>query len=328
LLSDVFNHQLCDRRMEGDIFTPPDASHAYVTRLRSLVKEEHEVRQMRKAEFLCPSFVMTQPGPLFPYSWTTGFDVAKGEVAVLAPEERPQGALHARPEYTGQAATILLQIVKSSLPVFDKCTEEGTQFRIYQTGTLEVRTTQEATGEETVGTVFSVQAPIVKGGIRGERINEDEQIARATEYVERVLDSENLPGAKSSSRCRYYLVLETQNGQKIVTERLRDGTVTWQEDPDDLEDRNSLAKATRTKEALRGLSVRDMIVYQSKTTKKGAQTVSISPSVCKRYARNLYNRAVHEPHAQGVVQMPARSARLAAEARKAGRPPRWTDIAM
>jgi hypothetical protein len=328
LLSDIFNSKLCDRRLEGDLFNPPDASYAYVTKMRNLVKEEHEVRRKRKEQFFSKLFVMTQPGSLFPQSWTPGFDIAHGQVPIRALEERPQGALQMRPEYRGQAAETLLHAMKQCTAVFDKSTEEGLRFRIYQMGSFEVRTTQELGCEEEVGVVFSACAPVVKGGRKGERIQEDEQITQATEYVERVLDIECLPGAKSHARFRYYLVLETQNGQKIATERLRDGSVTWQEDPEDLEDRNSLAKATRSREALSGLTVRDMIAYHNTMCRGGGAGTTISPSMCKRYVRNSFSRAVSEPHAQCVTQMPARSARLAAEARQTGRPPRWTDVTM
>jgi hypothetical protein len=264
---------------------------------------------------------MTQPGDLFPHSWRVGFDIANGQAAIMAAEERPHGTLQERPELRRQA-DLMLEVMKSSAPVFDKSTEEGCRFRIYQVGSLEIRTVQELNGAEEVGAVFSVRVPTVKGGRKGERVRESTRISKATEYVERVWDED------SKSRWRYYLVLETQTGQKIVTERLRNGNITWLEDPEDLGDRNSLARATRSKDAISNLTVRDMKAYYS-AMEVDARAVAVSPSVCKRYVRNLYSRAVNAPHAQAaVVQMPARSARLATEARKAGRPPRWTDVTM
>merc|ERR1712070_725671 len=47
LLKDIFHPNLTDRRSEGDLFAPPDASSTYVTKLRALVKEEGLVRQRR-----------------------------------------------------------------------------------------------------------------------------------------------------------------------------------------------------------------------------------------------------------------------------------------
>merc|ERR1712224_355003 len=120
---------------------------------------------------------MTQPGSLFPHSWATACDVR-------SPEERPEGALQDRPEYHGQAAKNVLEAMKNgSVPVFDKRTEEGVRFRIYQMGGFEVRTTQDIDADEDVVAVFSLRAPSVSGGIRGEKIGEFEQISRATEYV-------------------------------------------------------------------------------------------------------------------------------------------------
>lgn len=321
LLKDIFNPELSDRRMEGDLFTPPDASHAYVTKLRSLVKEEKDVREQRKSCFLEKSFLISQPGDLFPHSWRVGFDIANGHSAIMAAAERPHGTLQERPEFRGQTSDLLLEAMKSTAPVFDKSTEEGCRFRIYQMGSLEVRTIQDFDSSEEVGVVFSVRVPAAKGGAKGERIQESARISKATEYVERVWDED------SNNRWHYYLVLETQSGQKIVTERLRNGRLTWLEDPDDLGDRNSLARATRSKDATNALTVRDMKAYYM-AMEADVRAVSVSPSVCKRYVRNLYSRAVHAPHAQAVVQTPARSARLATQARKTGRPPRWTDVTM
>merc|ERR1719183_1335881 len=64
-----------------------------------------------------------------------------------------------------------------------------------------------------------------------------DKITKATEYVQK--------SANEAQDCRYYVVLETEHGSTIVTE-LREDTVTWDENPVDLEDRKSLAKVVRT----------------------------------------------------------------------------------
>merc|ERR1719482_189417 len=74
LLREVFNPKLTDRRSEGDLFAPPDASHTYVTKLRALVKEEESVRQRRKTNFFARTFAIDKPGPLFPSSWESSFE--------------------------------------------------------------------------------------------------------------------------------------------------------------------------------------------------------------------------------------------------------------
>lgn len=317
---------MSDRHKEGDRFAPPDATFDYVQKLRALVKEEDVVRQKRREQFFNKTFVMTNPGTLYPASWSSGFDACSCSAPVREAAERPQAALHQRPEYKGQAAKILLEFMKSSAPVFDKSTEEGLRFRIYQMGTLEVRTTQMVGCEEEVGVAFSISAPTSKGGRKGERIPEHEKIIKATEYVEAALATTTSPGDNAAAACRYYVVFETEHGHKIVTERLSNGRAVWEEDADDLEDRNSLAKVTRVKTASAGLTVRDVKVYHTTIT-KGSPGSSISSSVCKRFARNLFARAVATPGTQATA-MPARSARLASEARKSGRPPAWSDITM
>merc|ERR1719456_1963722 len=115
---------------------------------------------------------MTNPGTLFPASWSCGFEANRSGAAVRESAERPQASLHERPEYKGQAAALLLQVIRASAPVFDQRTEEGLRFRVYQMGTLEVRTTQMVGGEEEVGVVFSIRAPTAKAGRKGDRINE------------------------------------------------------------------------------------------------------------------------------------------------------------
>lgn len=324
LLQKIFNVELADRRMEGDRFVPPDATYSYVQQLRTLVKDEEKVREMRKEHFFSKAFTFTQPGPLFPASWSSGCAIARDGAPARLLAERPQGSLHERPEYKGEAAAVLLHILKGSTPVFDNRTEEGLRFRIYQIGTLEVRTIEAAGGEEKVGVVFSFRTPTPRGGRKGSRIQEHEKITRATEYVEHAPPSASHAG--SAFPCQYYLVLETESGHKIATERRMDGAVTWEEDPEDLEDRNSLAKVTRTKAAGVDLTVRDMMAYHT-TIINGSASGSVTRSVCKRYTRNLFSRAVASSSGQ-VPLMPVRSARLAAQARKAGRPPCWADIAM
>merc|ERR1719454_1814426 len=71
LLRSIFNPSLCDRRAEGDLFCPPDASHSYVTKLRNLVKQEETVREKRREQFLSKSFIMSDPGSVFPATWTS-----------------------------------------------------------------------------------------------------------------------------------------------------------------------------------------------------------------------------------------------------------------
>lgn len=51
LLRLIFNPHLSDRRMEGDLFLPPDASFSLVKKLRNLTKSEEVVRAQRREHF-------------------------------------------------------------------------------------------------------------------------------------------------------------------------------------------------------------------------------------------------------------------------------------
>jgi hypothetical protein len=150
LLKSIFHPALTDRRNEGDLFVPPSVRQAYVHKLRALVKEEESVRARRKETFLGKDFDLTNPGSLFPNSWTESFGV---DVKI----DRQRGVVQLCPEDEKQAAS-LLDVMKTGRPIFDKITEEGMKFRIYKKGSLEVRTTQEICGKEIIGAVFTHDA--------------------------------------------------------------------------------------------------------------------------------------------------------------------------
>lgn len=228
---------------------------------------------------------MSDPGPLFPCSWTPSFEIARGRIPVRVPEGLPQGLLQSRPEYNkGHVATLLAHILKVSAPVFDRSTEEGLRFRIYRIGSLDVRTTQEVGGEEEIGVVFSIGARS-GGSHRDKCLQEEGEVTKITEYVEASLEASSL-----QLQCQYYLVLETCSGKKIVTERLREGRVTWEQDPHDLHDRNSLAKVTRCSECCQGLTVREMLLYRASANEQieTAGAGSASAAECRRYAQATF----------------------------------------
>mmetsp|Transcript_123997 Transcript_123997/g.239133 ORF Transcript_123997/g.239133 Transcript_123997/m.239133 type:complete len:738 (-) Transcript_123997:146-2359(-) len=313
LLRDIFNPRLSDRRMEGDCFVPPDASHANVTSLRNLVKEEDWVRQRRQEQFFSKKFVMDDPGPLFPSSWKPSIEIARGREPAKLPAERAKGMLHARPDYKVQLR-LLGHILQSATPVFDKSTEEGLRFRIYRIGTLEVRTTQEPDGKEDIGIVYSVRRRRPQQESPAAKIGEQEKIVKVTEYVERISGRKDTDPDSSSCR-RYYLVLETEKGHKVVTEQRTDGYATWQENAEDLEDRNSLAKVLRLKECSNGITVQDYKHFQEGVIHR-VGPYGPTRSACKRYVRNGFALAsgVNGPNAAEIgISRPAAVA--------AGRPP-------
>jgi len=239
------------------------------------------VRLQRMKHFFSKAFVM--PGVLFPSSWTPTLDVARRSV-----EGHPQTALVPRPEYVQEAAALELAL-RTAVPIFNEATEEGLQFRIYRLGSLEVRTTQERGGKEIIGAVFSLSAPDSPWN-RGTGLNvaATAKLTRATEYVQRACA--DLQWGKYGFYRRYFLVLEIEEGHRVVTEQAGDGTLTWEENPEHLEDRTSLAKALRAADCAQGVSVADFKSFQANLQLRaelGATTLSMR----KRYARAAYSYA-------------------------------------
>jgi len=147
LLRAIFDANMSDRRQEGERFVPPDTSCDYVQRLRKLVQEEEKCKQQRLQHFLSAQFSTAAPGELFPSSWKPSVEVA---------EKKDSGELNAC-HYDNDQEVELQSMLKTVTPAFDKSTEEGIRFRIYQLDSLEVRTTQQSDlgSNETIGAVFS-----------------------------------------------------------------------------------------------------------------------------------------------------------------------------
>lgn len=282
LLKNIFNPHLSDRRAEGEGFTPPDTSLTYINKLRSLVKEEENVRLQRINHFLSTTFLEDKPGPLFPLSWTESLEISRPKVA-----KKRGGTLRPRTNYSAAAE----QVLKSGSPVFEKETEDGMTFRIYRMGSLEVRTTQPHNGEENVGVIFSVSEKSESPPDHTQ--TGPEKIVKVTEYVEKV------PAEFQDYRkpdFKYYVVLETERGGTIVTEQLGE-TVAWEENVEDLEDRNSLAKVVRTASCREeGVRVQDL-----RRAKRPLHR--LRGGSCRRsqaYATSVYAYAVGG--AQGVLK--------------------------
>merc|ERR1712242_571800 len=221
LLNQVFNPALSDRRTEGDRFVPPDTSREYVQRLRALVQEEMATQEHRMDHFFSKEFEQENAGPLFPLSWASSMEISRDC------KSKPQ--LHERQDFA--QAHMLEDALESIVPDFDKVTEDGSRFSIYRVGSLEVRTIAEQDCEPVIGAVFSVHAPTDDK----QAISEQEEVVKATEYVER-----------DGLEFQVYVVLETDQRNKLVVEEMDDGTLRFEENPSNLEDRTSLAKVLRT----------------------------------------------------------------------------------
>jgi len=228
LLKRVFHPTLSDREIEGDRFIPPDTSSAYVQRLHGLVEEEQIVRRQRKDHFCSRSFQMDRPGPLFPSKWVSSVEILQSKAG-----EKHAPALHARPDWKTQKHAFE-QAMEGVVPMFDQSTEDGTCFRIYRIGSIEIRTTQEQGGMESIGAVFSSQ--VSTSHMRAQETAKDQKrLMKVTEYVER---------CGKDHRC--FVVFETESGNSIVIEDSPTGATAKRTDnPQNLADRTSLAKVTR-----------------------------------------------------------------------------------
>mmetsp|Transcript_54458 Transcript_54458/g.153357 ORF Transcript_54458/g.153357 Transcript_54458/m.153357 type:complete len:673 (-) Transcript_54458:122-2140(-) len=301
----LFNPSLSDRREEGDLFVPPDPSCEYISALRDLVRGEGEVQQRRVEHFLGRGFAAGDAGPLFPSSWASTVGVRSGRALRRMPLGRAPAAEGRRP--VGAEAARLERALRSAAPLFDEGTEDGTRFRVFRVGNLEVRSTQAYGGKEVVGVVFShharIQAP--PAGARPSAIM-DEKIVKVTEYVEdaRPGDAAAAKPARAgggrqaraqrppSSPYRYYVVLETASQDAIVTEKLEDGRVRWEENPEDLEARNTMAKVTGCTNCCgTGITVMSMKACQVDEVRRTGP-LAPSPAECRRYVHGLFRQAL------------------------------------
>jgi len=241
LLSNIYNPNLSDRREDKDAFVPPPTSLTYMHKLKALVKEEQQVQEDRKKLFLSADFNQDKAGPLFPSSWNASIEIEH--------EDRGSKSLRLRPDFKAEES-LLEEVLKTSVPTFDKETEDGTRFYIYRLGSLEVRATQVPTGKKVVGAVFSLSSrDTIEEPEEGQ---DNDRIIKAMQFVEKA--------PIGALRCRYYVVFETAMGRRYVTERLSNGVVAWKVSPDDIEDRNSLAKVICTTEC-NGAAVGDVRNY-------------------------------------------------------------------
>jgi len=279
LLNSIFNPEMSDRRDEGVCFVPPDASLGYVQRLRNLVIEEDSVREKRKRHFLSTQFVIGKAGKWFPSSWTSEIEIESGKGKTIALETGVQGGeLHTLPEYAD--SPVVQHILMSTAPVFEKSTEDGIRFCIYRLGSLEVRTTQELNGKETVGVVFSIRASASKG--QQGFVKDHELIVKVTEYV-----ATGQRRGKKNSR-RSYIVLETEENNFIFTERRSDGTLVWEENPKDLEDRKSVGKVTRSEDCGKSGATVEFLKLNKNKEMSSNQSGVPTNFLPKLYARGVF----------------------------------------
>merc|ERR1719188_2497614 len=83
-----------------------------------------------------------------------------------------------------------------------------------------------------------------------------------------------------------------------------DGTVRWEENPEDLDVRNSLAKVCRTADCTK-LGLRELVSVQLAKSRQMRETrrvgLAVTRSKCKNYARDAYSWALGEAAADRAV---------------------------
>merc|ERR1712113_837747 len=121
--------------------------------------------------FFSDEFIVGNAGPLFPACWTMSPTIVGEGVAPAT--ARP---LWARPDCKA-AAQAFEHALKSVSPEFDKSTEDGTAYRIYRLGSIEVRTSQDHDEQEVIGAVFSTHAQ-VQGADVTPKVQDTERIIR------------------------------------------------------------------------------------------------------------------------------------------------------
>jgi len=293
LLKGIFNPALADRMEEGDAFVPPDPNNSYISKVRGLVSEEQALLKKRKGAFLDRSFAPGSCGPEFPRSWTSRFTMENGVSPAVMMKLR-SAMVQLQVDATFQQ-TLLNDVLPVAAPEFNKATEDGVVFRIYRIGSLEVRTIQEPASSESVAVVFSTRAPSW-GHVQRKAVKEAhgaEKLVRGRLYLE-ALDAESARrldmrwSSKRSDYCHYYVVLETEGNNTIVTEKLADGSTLMFMNPDGLEDRNSMAKLLSTSEDCREMNVDVAKIRQMQITGNRKLPEGACPSMRKHYARSVF----------------------------------------
>ncbi|OLP96686.1 hypothetical protein AK812_SmicGene21056 [Symbiodinium microadriaticum] len=293
LLKGIFNPALADRMEEGDAFVPPDPNNSYISKVRGLVSEEQALLKKRKGAFSDRSFAPGSCGPEFPRSWTSRFTMENGVSPAVMMKLR-SAMVQLQVDATFQQ-TLLNDVLPVAAPEFNKATEDGVVFRIYRIGSLEVRTIQEPGSSESVAVVFSTRAPSW-GHAQRKAVKEahgPEKVVRGRLYLE-ALDAESARrldmrwSSKRSDYCHYYVVLETEGNNTIVTEKLADGSTLMFMNPDGLEDRNSMAKLLSTSEDCREMNVDVARIRQLQITSNRKLPEGACPSMRKHYARSVF----------------------------------------
>lgn len=267
LLQKVYNPAVCDRAEEGDAFVPPDPCHEYVARIRNLVKQEQTLAGRRRAAFSSPNFQVGNAGLDFPRSWTSRVQILQVGKSVPTNSRAGLSQLQVTPEFEKH---FFADVAPLAVPDFKEATEDAMFFRIYRIGSLEVRTVQEFSKDEVIAAVFSRSSPTLVSSHVAQALQDGERLIMGKLYVEaHGVQSESGDKVKTDlDKCHYYMVLETNRSNIIVTEKAADGSISWVVNPKNIEDRVSLSKFVKQRQCNTQVTAQQLQNLQSRCRAK------------------------------------------------------------
>lgn len=282
VLLKVFQSPQCDRTQEGDAFIVPDPNMEYTSKLRSHIHEENSLLERRKLHFCDKAFKVGNAGHDFPRSWTSRFQIEKDGLAPKTEASNKTGLVKVEID-KAYSASLVRDVLPTAAPEFQEKTEDGTCFRIYKIGSLEIRTTQERFAEEQIGVVYSSRAPTWNLAATSQELSEREKVVECKVFLEAA--EGDVVGKQPH---HLYMVCITANKNVIVTEKLANGSTIFLVNPKSLEDRNSLAKQLFKSDCVEQATVKDVKTQQTNFNKTFEEGVSLS--VRKQYVKSVFKQ--------------------------------------
>lgn len=282
VLLKVFQSPQCDRTQEGDAFIVPDPNMEYTSKLRSHIHEENSLLERRKLHFCDKAFKVGNAGHDFPRSWTSRFQIEKDGLAPKTEASNKTGLVKVEID-KAYSASLVRDVLPTAAPEFQEKTEDGTCFRIYKIGSLEIRTTQERFAEEQIGVVYSSRAPTWNLAATSQELSEREKVVECKVFLEAA--EGDVVGKQPH---HLYMVCITANKNVIVTEKLANGSTIFLVNPKSLEDRNSLAKQLFKSDCVEQATVKDVKTQQTNFNKTFEEGVTLS--VRKQYVKSVFKQ--------------------------------------
>ena len=215
-------------------------------------------------------------------SWTSRFQIEKDGLAPKTEASNKTGLVKVEID-KAYSASLVRDVLPTAAPEFQEKTEDGTCFRIYKIGSLEIRTTQERFAEEQIGVVYSSRAPTWNLTATSQELSEREKVVECKVFLEAAEGD-----VMGKQPYHLYLMCITANKNIIVTEKLANGSTIFLVNPKSLEDRNSLAKQLFKSDCVEQATVKDVKTHQINFNKIFEEGVSLS--VRKQYVKSVFKQ--------------------------------------